>query len=132
MLSFLFSLPPDSRLWITTPIALLVSAVLVTTILYVDAHLEARAPKALIAMVARLPLPAALTAVLYMEMLFLTGYLGYVGPANASWGVGLPVAATILAFRGKMRRAALSFPAVFILSWVATGMLSAFSGLPLD
>ena len=134
MLSHFFSLSLAERLWISTPIAIFLSTLIVLAILRVDPPADQRAVyKFKFEMaVTRIGLAALLTAILYFQALFVVGYLGYRGSANVMWIIGIPASACLVSCRGSLRRAVIFFPFVLFLGFVTTGLISMLTGLPVD
>jgi len=133
MLSQFLSLSAGERLWITTPIAVCLCALVVWAIVRSGSAAD-RGPVHKFAITAmRIGLTALLTAVLYFQVLFVIGYFGYYrGPVNLVWMIGVPASAAFVFCRGNLPLAAVLFPFVMVLGFATVGLLSILTGLPLD
>lgn len=68
--------------------------------------------------------------VLYILAAYVTGYFGYLGPANVGWMLGIPA---LVAFMNIPRPIGLLFSVPLALGgWIGAGVISLTIGIPLD
>jgi hypothetical protein len=85
----------------------------------------------LIAYAARLLIWTLMVGLIDFELALMTGYLGYQGPANAVWLIGVPAGATSMACRGNVRRSLLLFPCVTVAGLAIMWILAIDTGIDL-
>ena len=72
-----------------------------------------------------------IVGVLYILAAYGVGYIGYLGPANAIWLVGIPMLIALME-RGRLTSALLWTVPLLLGGWVWMGVLSIAVGIPLD
>ena len=76
-------------------------------------------------------LGSLMVGVLYIVAAYATGYVGYIGPRNALWFVGVPMAVALIQQERPSRALLWTFP-LLLGGWLSMGILSITVGIPLD
>ena len=76
-------------------------------------------------------LGSLMVGVLYIFGLFCVGYIGYLGPLNVLWFVGVPLTVALIQHGCTLRAVLWTFP-LLLGGLVCTGVLSITVGIPLD
>lgn len=80
--------------------------------------------------IAQAVLSSFMVGLLYILAVYVTGFAGYVGPANLVWMAGIPMAVGFMA-RPRLSGLALGVP-LALGGWVCLGIISMTVGIPLD
>ena len=125
--------PMGFRLLLMTSVAAILCFATTVTLLFVRQRNAERQEKRILSRVgvAQAVLGSFMVGVLYILAAYAVGYVGYRGPANALWFIGIPMAVAVMQ-KPSIQSALLWTIPLLLGGWLSMGILSMTIGIPLD